>query len=179
VTEYMHPRAREICEALPAPLARLILRSRPLRGTLERAFSKGRHVRTSSLGWNLALRLVAALRVVRRSTLRFAEEQHRIEAWLALAAEIAPADPELAAELIQGQELIKGYGDTFDRGLANFETLVATAREIRGRAGAAGHLCAVRTAALAVDEGTRSGSPEDHQHVAQAAQQPKRRIRDG
>jgi hypothetical protein len=69
---------------------------------------------------------------MRRSTLRCAEEQHRTAAWLVLAAEIALADPDLEVELVQGQELLKGYGDTFDRGLANFETILATTREIRG-----------------------------------------------
>jgi indolepyruvate ferredoxin oxidoreductase beta subunit len=69
---------------------------------------------------------------MRRSTLRYAEEQHRIDAWLVLAAEIALAGPDLAAELVQGQELLKGYDDTFDRGLANFETILAAARP-RGR----------------------------------------------
>lgn len=125
VTEFMHPRLREICEMLPAPIGRAILGSRALSGFLDRFFTEGRHVETTSLSWFLMLRLVASMRRWRPRSLRYQEEQHRIEAWLADIRAAAATDRELAVELVRCQRLIKGYGDTFDRGLGNFSTIMA------------------------------------------------------
>src|SRR5690606_17454911 len=83
ITEFMHPRLQEICETLPAGAGRAILNSPRLTTFLERFFRKGRHVETTSLHWFLGLRLLAAMRPLRRKSLRYVEEQERIEVWLA------------------------------------------------------------------------------------------------
>lgn len=153
VYEYMHPRLREICDALPAGIARRLLAS-PLVERLTRpAFSKGRRVETTGLGWNLALRAVAALRRFRPRSLRYGEEQERIDAWLDRAAASARHDMALATEIIRCQRLIKGYGDTFDRGLANFERIMAALPWLAGGTDAPDRLAALRDAALADDRG--------------------------
>lgn len=129
VTEFMHPRLQEMCEMLPASIGRRILSSDRLSGFLERFFTKGRHVETTSLRWFLTLRTVAAMRPMRPRSLRYIEEQARIEEWLGLVAEAALAgDLSLALELVRLQRLIKGYGDTFERGLSNFQKIVALHR---------------------------------------------------
>jgi indolepyruvate ferredoxin oxidoreductase beta subunit len=120
VTEFMHPRLQEIGETLPAPLGRLLLGDGVIAKMLAPFFTEGRHVRTTSLRWFLMLRLVAKFRGFRRRTIRYAEEQHRIEQWLELAEEAAAEDNALAVEWIRCQRLIKGYGDTFERGVRNF-----------------------------------------------------------
>lgn len=123
VTEFMHPRLQEICETLPASLGRAILRSKRMSSALDRFFQKGRHVETTSLRWFLTLRALAKYRRFRRASLRYHEEQARIDQWLAVVQETAASDLELALEWVRCQRLIKGYGDTFERGLRNFNTI--------------------------------------------------------
>ncbi|MBJ7440798.1 MAG: indolepyruvate oxidoreductase subunit beta family protein [Sphingopyxis sp.] len=123
VTEYMHPRLQEIGETLPAPIGRILLGNGPLAKMLAPFFQQGRHVRTTSLRWFLMLRIVARMRGMRRASIRYMEEQARIEAWLALTEQLAISDTELALEWIRCQRLVKGYGDTFERGLRNFATV--------------------------------------------------------
>src|SRR5258708_31872375 len=67
VTEYMHPRLEEIADTLPASVGAWLLSSR-LSSTLRGAFARGRHVRTTSLGWFLMLGLLASLRRFRAGT---------------------------------------------------------------------------------------------------------------
>lgn len=152
-TEYLHPRLQEICEVLPEAIGRSILQSTRLRRWLEPAFAKGRHVETTSLRWFLMFRLLASMRVGRRATLRYREEQRRIESWLGLAVETARSEVSLAAEIIQAQELLKGYGDTFERGMRSFAKVTGAARSLLGQSGAADRMRALRTAALADETG--------------------------
>ncbi|HZU62245.1 MAG TPA: indolepyruvate oxidoreductase subunit beta family protein [Novosphingobium sp.] len=125
LTEFFHPRLREVAETLPAGLARRLLASPALSRWLERQLAGGRLAQTTSLRWFLALRLVAAGRRWRRRTLRYGEEQARIEVWLARMASQARHDLALATETARCQRLIKGYGDTFERTLAQFEAVMA------------------------------------------------------
>ncbi|MES2054968.1 MAG: indolepyruvate oxidoreductase subunit beta family protein [Pseudomonadota bacterium] len=154
VTEFMHPRLREICEVLPAPIGRRILASKTANRLLAPFFTTGRHVETTSLRWFVLLRGMAWLRRWRPISLRFAEEQERIDVWLALAGKVAQQDTALAIEVIRCQSLIKGYGDTFDRGLRNFSTLMALVPTLMLRQDAAACLDELRSAALADDAGT-------------------------
>ena len=147
LTEYMHPRLEEICETLPAGIGRHILSSKRWSRWLKPLFAKGRHVETTSLRWFLALSLLAGWRRWRRGTLRYRIEQARIEDWLAL---IRAAEPEAAIELARCQRLIKGYGETFARGLGNYQRIVARYRA--GGLDAAG-LRHLHEAALADEEG--------------------------
>ena len=149
VTEYMHPRLREMCETLPASIGGAILDKPWLRKRLEPRFRQGRHVRTTSLRWHLALRLVAAMRGIRRSTLRYAEEQGRIADWLRLVETAAASDRALALAIVRTQSLIKGYGDTFDRSLGKFHAVTGAANDLIGRPDAAEQVRALHEAALA------------------------------
>ncbi|SMF61899.1 indolepyruvate oxidoreductase subunit beta family protein [Allosphingosinicella indica] len=149
VTEFMHPRLREVCETLPAALGRAILHSPRLTRILEPLFRKGRHVETTSLRWFLMLRILAGMRRFRRASLRYAEEQARIEAWLGAIRDAAARDTALATEIARTQGLVKGYGDTFERGLKNFEIVMAAAPALDADA-----VARLRAAALADDQGT-------------------------
>ncbi len=153
VTEFMHPRLQEVCDTMPAWMGRRVLGSKALSALLSPLFRKGRHVASTRLGWFLLLRSIAGLRPWRRGTLRFQEEQTRIEAWLALVCEAAGPDSAAALELVLGQRLIKGYGETFARGLRNFEHIVAAYRQIRTRPDCPALLRELREAALKDEEG--------------------------
>jgi indolepyruvate ferredoxin oxidoreductase beta subunit len=148
VTEYLHPRIEEICDMLPARCGRLVLQTRWLRSLAERFFARGRHVVTSKLGGFLLLYLIASLRSWRRSTLRYQRENARIEAWLERVAAEVHVSYERAVEIARCQRLIKGYGDTYDRGWSRFQILMGISASVD-----AATLGALREAALADEEG--------------------------
>ena len=160
INEYMHPRLQEIADTLPAGLGRWLLAAGWPRRLVERLASKGRVVQTSSLHGYLLLSCVARLRRWRRGTLRFAAEQARIEAWLADIREAAASNPALAVEIARCQRLVKGYGDTHERGLRNYDTLRQTWRR-PGHAMLPATLVQLRDAALA----------DEHGHTLQATLQ--------
>ncbi|TFZ00840.1 indolepyruvate oxidoreductase subunit beta family protein [Ramlibacter henchirensis] len=129
INEFMHPRLQEIAETLPAGLGNWLLRSGWPRRLVERFTREGRVVRTSSLGGFMTLYLLSGMKRWRRSTLRYAAENRRIEEWLAHIAAAASLNPQLATEVAQCQRLVKGYSETHERGLRNYETLMAAVRE--------------------------------------------------
>jgi indolepyruvate ferredoxin oxidoreductase beta subunit len=152
ITEFMHPRFQEVCETIPSRrLGKALLNSAFVTKLLAPLFANGRHVQTTRLHWFLVLKLVAGLRPWRRATLRFHEEGERIEAWLALVVATAATDPDAAREIVQCQRMIKGYGDTFERGLRNYAAVVSGFTAHSGPGGGA-LIRRLREAALA-DEG--------------------------
>jgi indolepyruvate ferredoxin oxidoreductase beta subunit len=152
VREYLHPRLQEIADAMPAGLGRWLLGTGWAHWLLGRMTSKGRTVETTSISGFLLLYMVAGFRRWRRRSLRFEVEQARIEAWLAAIRKSAATDYELAVAIAECQQLVKGYGDTHARGLANFETVMAALPKLTG-ADAAARLASLRKAALADDSG--------------------------
>lgn len=153
VTEFMHPRLREICETLPAGLGHAVLNSKRLSSSLDRFFQKGRHVETTSLRWFLMLRALAKYRRFRRGSLRYREEQARIERWLEDVRAAAGSDLDLALEWVRCQRLIKGYGDTFERGLRNFDAIRAGFFALPPHRRTAQWLAQARAKALADEKG--------------------------
>jgi indolepyruvate ferredoxin oxidoreductase beta subunit len=152
IDEYLHPRLQEICETLPAGVGRWLERPGWARRMVERLTERGRVVTTSSLGGFLLLYAIAGLRRFRRASLRFAIEDARIEAWLAEIARVAAINPALAVEVAQCQRLVKGYGDTHERGWQCFKVLMG----VVARAAAAlapATLAELRDAALADEHG--------------------------
>lgn len=152
INEYMHPRLQEIADTLPAGLGRWLLDSGAPRRIVERLAAKGRVVQTSSLRGYLMLSGVAGLRRWRRATLRFANENARIEAWLADIHTAAARDLALACEIARCQRLVKGYGDTHERGLRNYAAL-RSAWQRSGAQVTAALLAQWREAALADEHG--------------------------
>ena len=68
--------------------------------------------------------MLAGLKRWRRKTLRFHEENARIEIWLAKIESIAKDNYLVAVQLAKAQRLVKGYGETHERGWRNFTTLL-------------------------------------------------------
>lgn len=157
ITEFMHPRVQEIADTLPAPIGRWLLCPGAPRRFVERFTARGRHVETTSIGGFLLLRSIAALRRFRRGTLRFVEEQGRIEGWLGRVGALAGRDPALALEVARCQRLVKGYGDTHDRGWANFQRLMQEVDRLSGEPGAGARLAALCEAALTDENGQALG----------------------
>jgi indolepyruvate ferredoxin oxidoreductase beta subunit len=154
VREFVKPRVEEICGTLPTGLGRRLLASGRAQRILAR-FTAGRRISTTSISGFALLRAITALRRFRRGTLRYQIENLRIEAWLKQLAEIAPRNYELAVELAECQTLVKGYGDTHERGWSSFSQLSTLAPTLVGDPEGAGRLRALREAALGDDNGVQ------------------------
>jgi len=115
VTEHFKPGNEEIGAILPPALARWLLRQRP--------FHMSMHVRSTTIWGFLRLRLLAGLRWWRPHSFRYIEEQAEIERWLGQVRAAVPLGGELAREIAELARLIKGYGDTYKRGLGNYRRI--------------------------------------------------------
>ncbi len=155
IVEYMHPRTQEIAETLPAPLGRFILNTRWVRGIVDAFTKKGRKVKTSSVRGFMLLYIVASLKPLRQRTLRWIDEDKRQTEWLAKVVEIGREDYALAVEMAHLIGLVKGYGDTHERGREKYNALMALIPKLRARGNAAAELAGLRKAALADEGGER------------------------
>ena len=155
IHEYLHPSVQEIADILPYRLGRRLLRSKEGSALINGYTGNGRIVQTTSIRGFLMLYLISGQRKRRRKSLRFLREHENISQWLSLLAEVAKQDYRLAAEVAQCPRLIKGYGDTHERGMKNYESLISILPALRGRPDAAAILKDLREAALADDSGKR------------------------
>jgi indolepyruvate ferredoxin oxidoreductase, beta subunit len=118
ITEYMKPGPEEVLGLLPPRLGRWALarvrhdRSWPLK------------VRTTRFSGFLRLTLLASLKFWRPRTLRFAEEEAWIERWLELVEQTLAVDPAAAREVVASAALVRGYADTYKRGLVNWTRIM-------------------------------------------------------
>jgi len=152
VTEFMKPRIEELCGTLPTRLGRWILRSKRPRRWLTR-LTRGRRIETTSIGGFVQLYWLASLRRWRRNTLRYADEERRIGRWLDFIGQTARQDYALALEIAECQRLVKGYGETHERGTASFNAILADLDDRPQRREAAARVRTLCAAALADDEG--------------------------
>jgi indolepyruvate ferredoxin oxidoreductase beta subunit len=158
VTEFLKPGPDEFLSILPAPLARALLGLVRLVG-LERA-SIPMRVHTTGLWGFLRLRALASMRGLRPMSLRAAQEKAWIEGWLNLVEQALQKDPAAAREVVETAQLVRGYGDTWARGHANWRRIAeeVIAPMLGGAQNAAHFADAVlqaRLAAVADPEGKR------------------------
>lgn len=153
VFEYMHPRIEEVCDLLPPKIAKAFLNSGAARRTFDAVLGKGRRVPTTDISGFMTLHFLASLRPIRRSGLRFSEENTRITAWLDVIAAEAPSDYALACEIASLQRLIKGYSDTHARGLSNFRAIINALDGVKATPQPAAALARLRDAALKDEDG--------------------------
>jgi indolepyruvate ferredoxin oxidoreductase, beta subunit len=156
LTEFMKPRVEEIAGTMPASVGRWIIGSPRVRGWLA-GVTPGRQVRTSTVSGFLLLYAVSRLRRWRRGTLRFHEENARIEDWLTRIGSTALANYPLAVELARAQRLVKGYGDTHERGWGNFVRLLEQLPHLAPRSDGGAQFAVLVQAALADEEGLALG----------------------
>ncbi len=152
-TEYLHPRGEEICGMLPAPLGAFI-EARPfLFRALDRLVNRGRRVQVGRVGGFLQLYCVAALKPMRRASLRHRREREHREAWLAQAVQVLPANYDLAVEILRCRRLVKGYSDTHARSASKFDRAMAKAPGLVQRDDGAQWMARLIAAALADEKG--------------------------
>jgi indolepyruvate ferredoxin oxidoreductase beta subunit len=152
LTEFMRPRVAEVAGTLPAALGSWVLRSPWVCRRLGR-WTGGRQIRTRTVSGFLLLYVLAGLRRWRRGTWRYRQENSRIETWLAAIRQRAVTHYGLAVELARAQRLIKGYGETHERGWRNFCALGEQLEHLAARPDGAMLLSRLQDAALADEEG--------------------------
>jgi indolepyruvate ferredoxin oxidoreductase beta subunit len=110
---------------LPSWLAKPILNYARRKGS---NYNIGMHIKSNTIWGFLQLYLLTLLRPVRPYTHRFKEENERIESWLAyIHTAAARGNHSLALEITRCAGVIKGYGDTYNRGLADYHLIVEKA----------------------------------------------------
>lgn len=158
IVEFMHPRLEEVADSLPAALGRWVLRNPLARRGLGRLTSKGRIVKTTSLCGFILLYGVASLKGIRRRTLRFQRETAFIDKWLDKVRQAAAIDLPLAVELARLRGLVKGYGETHERGLTKYNAIETFISARIGQANASLQLARLIAAAEKDERGAALGS---------------------
>jgi len=152
IVDYLSPRVEEICGSLPARLGAPLMKW-SLTCRILQAFTGGRKISTDRVWGYLLMRAMARTRMWRLSSLRHREEDARIRDWLATLAELAPRDYGLAVEMAACQQLVKGYGETFERGLGRYRAIAEALPALRGGTDPASAVRKLRAAALADEDG--------------------------
>jgi indolepyruvate ferredoxin oxidoreductase beta subunit len=155
IVDFLKPGLEEFCQILPPRLAQRVLALAERRGWRPHF---GMEIESTSLSGYLRFWALAKLRRLRPRGHRYAQEQAAIAAWLALVVEAAHLSADVAIEVAECARLIKGYGDTWQRGSANYQTIEAQVIRpaLAGRiplAQATDAIASARTAALVDPEG--------------------------
>ena len=153
VTEFMHPRAEEIAGMMPVRMGQKFQDNPKRMALLDRLFNKGRRLRTDGLRGFVMLHLLGGMKGWRRRTLRHAQEQRHLQAWLDRAMGYRKTNYHLAVQVIRCRRLIKGYSDTHSRGLSKFDRVLEGVSMIEGRPDAADWARRLIDAALQDEEG--------------------------
>jgi indolepyruvate ferredoxin oxidoreductase, beta subunit len=171
IAEFFHPRVEEIADTLPERWGRWLLATPWARRAAARLTRKGRTVRTSSIRGFLTLYAVASLKRLRPKSLRYATEQRSLEEWLTVVRARAERDYDLAVEVAACRGLVKGYGETIERGRERFTAIMAVLPEIARHPDAAAIARSLRHAANADDTGAalaaRIGQLSDMRQAAE------------
>jgi indolepyruvate ferredoxin oxidoreductase, beta subunit len=158
IVDHFKPGVAEFAALLPRSWADRLRRwdsARMARG--RGAFAVPLKIRTHSVFGLSLLRLLAAMKGLRRHGSRFAAEQAMIERWLTAIEAGARRDATLGFELACCGRLIKGYGATNERGKANLLHVIdqlATATKFTSDAERGAAIRQARLAALADEAGT-------------------------
>lgn len=126
VREFLRPRVEEIAGLLPNAWGRRVLRNARLRQWLRR-FERDVTLTSTSVTGYLLLRGLMSLRRFRRGSLRFAEENRWLGQWHAAVVAAAGRDTALAVELAECQSLVRGYGETIERGHGRLQKVLTLA----------------------------------------------------
>ena len=161
IVEFMHPRVEEIADTMPAAVGRWVLRNKLIKTLLARLTSRGRMVRTTSLRGFLLLYCVASLKPFRRGSLRYDREMRFLTQWLEIVRRAADIDVSLAIGLAHLRNLVKGYGDTYERGRFKYQTICSFISKDLRNPSAATHLRALIAAAEKDENGAALRSELD------------------
>ena len=121
LTEYLKPGLDEICSLLPTGAATWLRKKLAHKA---HKLNVGLHVRTDTVRGFAMLCVLRSLRAWRRKTSRFASEQALIERWLEAIRQAQCTGSRLAYEVALCGNLVKGYGETSERGHSSLTTVL-------------------------------------------------------
>lgn len=165
IVEFMHPRVEEIADTMPAAVGRFMLRNKFLKAFLARLTSHGRMVQTTSLRGFLLLYCVASLKRFRRGSLRHDREMRLLTEWLEIVRRAASIDASLAMGFVRLRNLVKGYGDTRERGSFKYREICTFMSSGLHAPSAATHLGALIAAAEKDENGVALRAEMDRLRV--------------
>ena len=152
VVEYFHPRFEEVCDTLPAPIGGFMLRSAVMQKILSPFFRSGREIKTTNISGFILLHMLSKFRRFRRGTYRYKNQQDLIHDWLDRVINAAVDDYDYALAIARCIEMVKGYGDTYQRGLTRYRAAIEAASAVTS-ANRAAAIRRLHTAALADEKG--------------------------
>jgi len=154
VIEFLKPGPEELCALLPVWLGNRLMKRVQRNGNAAR-YHVGMHVRSHTITGFLTMRTLAFLRRFRKRSWRYAQETAQIEAWLGLVQQATGVHYRFGVEVAECANLVKGYGSTYHRGVANFDRLMHGIVEpaIAAKRNAARKVAEARDAALADPDG--------------------------
>lgn len=120
IVEYFHPRFEEFCDTLPAFLGAPLSRSETARKMMSPLFRKGRTIATSGMSGFLLLHMISKLRRIRRTTHRYKQQRAFINDWVDRVTAAAVDDYEYGLAVARCVEIVKGYGETYERGMSRY-----------------------------------------------------------
>ena len=153
IREYLHPQVEEISDTMPTALGRWLLNSKAMNRLIHRVTHKGIKIQTTSFWGYTVLYFLARLQPIRRRSLRFGQEQARIDGWLTEVRTYAPANSDFACEIVECQQVVKGYGETHANGMRNFTAMMEVLPRIADDPNAAQRLANLRKLALSDETG--------------------------
>jgi indolepyruvate ferredoxin oxidoreductase beta subunit len=124
VTEFLKPGAYEWASLMPPWMGRGFLGLADRLG-LRHRLNVGMRVTTTSVAGFAPMWMLSRLRGWRPHTLRYAEEQARIEAWLDAVRRSLSADRDVALMVARSAKMVRGYSDTHARGVAKHGLLLS------------------------------------------------------
>jgi indolepyruvate ferredoxin oxidoreductase beta subunit len=150
LTEYLKPGLDEVCSVMPASIADRLRKRFAGRAS---GMNVGLHLRTDTVSGFLLLCALRSLRPLRPRTSRYAIEQQMIDRWLASVQSALTHSADLAYELALCGNLVKGYGETSERGHRNIKMIMSDVERSGRAVDAADRVKQARNAALADPEG--------------------------
>lgn len=149
IVEFLHPRVEEFCGVMPDVLGRMFMNSKPLSALLG-LFARPRKMRTNGMVGFTLFYLLAKWRRFRRGTLAYKLEHQHIARWFDAVTGAANEDYSLALEVARCGRLIKGYGNTRERGNHSLATILDL---LEAGKVAPADVARLRQAAMADDQG--------------------------
>ncbi len=122
IREYLKPGLEEWCALLPPAVGRRLIGWATARGIADR-FGVAMRIRSDTVFGFALLRGLAALRRLRPLGYRWQVEQRWIDDWVARVIEATRRDEAFGIEVAALAGLVKGYGDTWQRGLASYRRI--------------------------------------------------------
>jgi indolepyruvate ferredoxin oxidoreductase beta subunit len=103
----------------------------------------------------MLMRLLARMRILRRSSWRYAQEEAFTSRWLKAVKEAASIEYNFGVEVAECADLLKGYSGTYRRGVHNFDLVFNEVVDpaIRSKQPAAKQVSGARAAANSDPEG--------------------------